>query len=98
MKAKIFKNMTQEEILEELETNIKHHDIHLRYEKGDFSGGYCILKQQRTIIINKKLSLQKKLSILARGLTEIGIGETFLRPAVREFIEDEMAKLAATQK
>ncbi|MEK7263511.1 MAG: hypothetical protein AAB071_03255 [Bacteroidota bacterium] len=85
--------MTQEEILEELETIIKHQNIHLRYEKGDFSGGYCILKQQRTIIINKKFSLPKKLSILARGLMEIGIEDTFIRPAVREFIEDEIAKL-----
>ena len=86
--------MTPEETLTELETLAKQLEISLRYEKGDFSGGYCVVKQQRTIIANKKLSPQKKLSILALGLSEIGLDGVFLKPALREFIEDELAKQA----
>ena len=86
--------MTPEETLTELETLAKQLEISLRYEKGDFSGGYCVVKQQRTIIANKKLSPQRKLSILALGLSEIGLDGVFLKPALREFIEDELAKQA----
>lgn len=66
--------------------------IGLRYEKGDFEGGYCVLKDERLIVVNRKLPPARRASILAQGLAEIGIDELYLKPAVREFIEDELAK------
>lgn len=86
--------MTQEQILRELETLAANSGIGLRYEKGDFEGGYCVLKDERLIVVNKKLAPQRRASILAQGLAEIGIDEMYLKPALREFIEDELAKAA----
>ncbi len=88
--------MTQEELLTELESLAKQLHISLRYEKGDFTGGYCVVKHQRTIIANKKLPLQKKLNVLAHGLSEIGLEEIFVKPTLREFIDDEIAKSKKT--
>jgi len=85
--------MTPEELFSELESLAKLHHVTLRYEKGDFTGGYCIVKQERTIIANKKLPLPKKLTVLALGLHEIGLDEIYVKPVLREFIEDEIAKL-----
>ncbi|MEX2117647.1 MAG: hypothetical protein WEB37_12245 [Bacteroidota bacterium] len=76
----------------ELEALAANSGIGIRYEKGDFEGGYCILKAERLIMVNKKLAPPRKASILAQGLAEIGIDEVYLKPAVREFIEDELAK------
>jgi hypothetical protein len=84
--------MTQEQMAKELESLAANSGISIRYEKGDFEGGYCVLKAERLIVVNKKLAPQKKASILAQGLAEIGIDEVYLKPAVREFIEDELAK------
>ena len=84
--------MTQEQILKELEALAANSGISIRYEKGDFEGGYCVLKAERIIMVNKKLTVQKRASILAQGLAEIGIDEMYLKPAVREFIEDELAR------
>ena len=84
--------MTQEQMLKELEALAANSGIGIRYEKGDFEGGYCILKAERLIVVNKKLASAKRASILAQGLAEIGIDEIYLKPAVREFIEDELAK------
>jgi hypothetical protein len=88
--------MTQEQILRELEALAGNSGIALRYEKGDFEGGYCILKDERLIVINKKLAPQRRASILAQGLAEIGIDELYLKPALREFIEEELAKAAGS--
>ncbi len=85
--------MTPEELLSELEATAQEMNIHLRYEKGDFEGGYCILRDDRVIVINKKLSPQRKTSVIATALGEIGIEEKYLKPAIREFIEDELAKI-----
>lgn len=86
--------MTQEQLLKELEDLAEKSGISVRFEKGDFDGGYCILKDERIIVINKRLVLQKRTSILAQALAEVGIEEIYLKPAVREFIEDELAKVA----
>lgn len=86
--------MTQEEMTKELEALAAKSGIAIRYEKGDFEGGFCVLKDERLIVVNKKLAPQRKASILAQGLAEIGIEEIYLKPVVREFIEDELAKLS----
>lgn len=86
--------MTQEQMARELESLAANSGISIRYEKGDFEGGYCVLKAERLIVVNKKLTPPRKASILAQGLAEIGIDEVYLKPAVREFIEDELAKSA----
>jgi len=88
--------MTQEQILKELESLAASSGISVRYEKGDFEGGFCVLKAERLIVVNKKLGPPKKSSVLAQGLAEIGIEERYLKPAIREFIEDELARLART--
>jgi hypothetical protein len=86
--------MTHEQILSELEHLASNCGISIRYEKGDFDGGYCVLKAERLIVINKRLVLARRASVLAQGLAEVGIDEMYLKPAVREYIEDELARAA----
>ena len=86
--------MTHEQILSELEQLASNCGITIRYEKGDFDGGYCVLKAERLIVINKRLALVRRASVLAQGLAEVGINEMYLKPAVREYIEDELSRVA----
>ena len=89
--------MVNQELLPELESIASQLGIRLRYEKGDFEGGYCVLKSERIIVINKKLSLTMRLSVLARGISEIGLNNIYVKPAVRNFIEDEVSKASRQQ-
>ena len=66
--------------------------IELRYEKGDFEGGYCILKSQKVLVVNKRLTDARKASSLAHALSEYGVETTYIKPKLREFIEDDAAK------
>jgi hypothetical protein len=86
--------VTQEQVLKELESLATSSGISVRYEKGDFEGGFCVLKAERLIVVNKKLAPSKRASVVAQGLAEMGIEERYLKPAIREFIEDELARLA----
>jgi hypothetical protein len=86
--------MGPEAILKELEELAMRSGITLRFEKGDFDGGYCVLKAERLIVVNRKLAPTKKASVVAQAIAEVGVEELYLKPAVREFIEDELAKLA----
>lgn len=64
----------------------------VRYEKGDFKGGYCILRESKVIVINKNASEQRRANILASALKELGIDSIYTSPRIREFI-DSMAEL-----
>jgi len=66
--------------------------LELRYEKGDFDGGYCILKSQKVLVVNKRLTDPRKASCLAHAFAEYGIETAFVKPGLRVFIEDEVAK------
>ena len=88
--------MTHEQILNELEQLASNCVIAVRYEKGDFDGGYCVLKAERLIVINKRLAPARRAPVLAQGLAEVGIDEMYLKPAIREYIEDELVRAAKT--
>lgn len=84
--------MKIEQILAELEELAEKSGVKVRYDKGDFEGGYCVIKKDKVILINKRLAPPRRATLLALGMAEIGIDEMYLKPAVRDFIEDEIAR------
>ncbi len=84
--------MTSDQMIKELETLANRSGVSVRYEKGDFDGGYCILRTERMIVVNKRLTPPKRAAIVAQALAEIGIDEVYLKPAVRIYIEEELVK------
>jgi hypothetical protein len=50
--------------LTKLEELIGESDHILRYEKGNFKSGYCVLKEQKIIIINKFYTTEGKINAL----------------------------------
>jgi len=43
----------------------------LRYEKGNFKSGYCILKDQKVVIINKYFTNEGKINTIIEILNSI---------------------------
>lgn len=81
-----------EEIIEDLKALALQLGAEVRFEKGDFKGGYCLLKENKVIVINKMMNLQRKVMILSAALKELGVDQIYLNPRMREII-DEMAEL-----
>lgn len=80
-----------EDIIQDLKALAAQLGAEVRFEKGDFKGGYCLLKESKVIVINKMANLQRKVMILSMALKELGIDEMYLTPKIREII-DEMAE------
>jgi len=90
LKMKI-KEKEFEELFEELKALSAQLGAVVRFEKGDFKGGYCLLKESKFIVINKGAALQRKVIILSMALKELGVDQVYLSPRLREII-DEMAE------
>lgn len=87
--------MKEEEILSGLEKVFESLQIEVRYEKGDFAGGYCILKDKPMVIVQNNLQAAQKIKILSRELAQMDLQNVFLVPALREAIDEAMGTIAA---
>lgn len=52
------------QFLIKLEDLIAESDYHLRYEKGNFKSGFCVLKEEKIIIVNKFYPTEGKINAL----------------------------------
>jgi hypothetical protein len=77
-----------ESVLEDLKSLATQMGVKVRFERGDFKGGYCIVKDSKVIVINKLANFQKKVITLSAALKELGIEEMYLTPKLREVIEE----------
>ncbi|MDB4835205.1 hypothetical protein OAH12_01335 [Cyclobacteriaceae bacterium] len=64
--------------LHKLEDIFTESDYHLRYEKGNFKSGYCVLKSQKVIIVNKYYPVEGKINVLSDILKHVDIDTTNL--------------------
>lgn len=58
--------------LDKLENLFASSDYILRYEKGNFKSGYCILKENNIVIINKYYTLEGKINALIDIIKDLG--------------------------
>ena len=85
--------MTHQEFYDELKTLAQEMGLAIRSELGDFDGGLCTVKSQRVILVNRRHDMGRRIHIIARSLHSVGIDDRFIKPALREVIEDEIATL-----
>ncbi|HEX2984766.1 MAG TPA: hypothetical protein VHO28_14580 [Ignavibacteriales bacterium] len=77
-----------EELLQELKNLAAELGATVRFEKGDFKGGYCLVKESKVVVINKLSNLQRKVMTLAAALKELGAEDVYLPPKLREIIDE----------
>ena len=61
------------QFLSKLEDIFAESDYVLRYEKGSFNSGYCLLNETKVAIINKYFTVEGKINCLIDILKEIEI-------------------------
>jgi hypothetical protein len=64
------------QFLTKLEDLIAESDYIMRYEKGNFKSGYCLLKEQKIMIINKFFTTEGKINTLLDILKNIELDTT----------------------
>jgi len=72
--------------LEKLESLIKSLGFKLRYEKGNFKTGSCVLEHNRVILVNKYSNLESKINSLADLLQRSETDDTLLEDKQKAFL------------
>jgi hypothetical protein len=50
----------------------------VRYEKGNFQSGYCIVENKNIIIVNKFFDIEGRINVLLDILSNVGVDESTL--------------------
>ena len=74
--------------LNKLEDLYSETDYQLRYEKGNFRSGYCVLKSQKIAIVNKYYTLEGKINSLIEMLKELEIDPVHFTDKNQKFFSD----------
>jgi hypothetical protein len=72
--------------LNKLEDIFAESDYILRYEKGNFHSGYCVLRDTKIAIVNKYFPLDGKINALLEILKSIEIDPKGLSEKNRSFL------------
>lgn len=72
--------------LDKLESLIKNLGFKLRYEKGNFKTGSCILEKDRIVIVNKFSNLESKINSLADLIQRAETDDSLLDDKQKSFL------------
>lgn len=50
----------------------------VRYEKGNFQSGYCVVESKNIVIVNKFFNTEGRINVLLDILSKIGVDESSL--------------------
>jgi hypothetical protein len=74
--------------LTKLEDLFKESSYKIRYERGNFKSGSCIIEESKIIVINKFASLDTKINFLIEALKNHTIDEELLSEKSRSFYQE----------
>ncbi|MFZ9981689.1 MAG: hypothetical protein ACO3FI_06650 [Cyclobacteriaceae bacterium] len=77
--------------LTKLEDMIAESDYTLRYERGQFKSGYCILRDQKVIIVNKFYSIEGKINAILDILKGLDMDQSKFSEKSRQLYDDLFA-------
>jgi len=66
--------------LNKLEDVFSESDYMLRYEKGNFKSGYCIINDTKVVVVNKFYSLEGKVNCLLEIIKSVDLNTKNLNP------------------
>jgi hypothetical protein len=77
--------------LDKIEKILDEVEYIVRYERGNFQSGYCILEDRKVVVLNKFLPLEGRISTLIDIIPQLKITPESLSPEVRRIYDDVVA-------
>jgi hypothetical protein len=77
--------------LDKIERVLDEAEYIVRYERGNFQSGYCILEQKKVVVLNKFLQLEGRISTLIDIIPQLKVLPETFTPETRKIYEEVLA-------
>jgi hypothetical protein len=84
--------------LDKLEAIVEQAGYVLRYERGTFQSGYCILEQRKVVVLNKFLQLEGRINTMLDLIPQLEINKELLAEESKKMHSEVMSKYAKEEK
>lgn len=84
--------------LDKIERILDEAEYIVRYERGTFQSGYCILEQKKVVVLNKFLQMEGRINTLVDIIPQLKINPDALTPEARKTYDDVLLKHAEEEK
>jgi hypothetical protein len=64
----------------------------IRYERGTFQSGYCILEQKRVVVLNKFLDVEGRINTLIELIPQLSVTYEMLTTDAQKMFDEVMLK------
>ncbi|MCC7400626.1 MAG: hypothetical protein IT214_03985 [Chitinophagaceae bacterium] len=81
--------------LDKLNTLVEESGYILRYERGTFQSGYCILENKKVVVLNKFLQVEGRINTLLELIPQLEFNTDLLSDDSRRLYMDIISKLEA---
>lgn len=71
--------------LKKMEQLFEEANYTIRYERGNFNSGYCVLEDRRVAVINRFLDMEGRINVLSEILPTIDINEESLSTEMQKW-------------
>lgn len=79
--------------LDKLEAIVEEAGYVLRYERGTFQSGYCILEQKKVVVLNKFLQLEGRINTMLDLIPQLEINKELLSEESQKIYKEILSKL-----
>ncbi len=83
--------------LDKLETIVEEAGYVLRYERGTFQSGYCILEERKVVVLNKFLQIEGRINTLFELIPQLDINTELLSEESKKAYIDIISELEAEE-
>jgi hypothetical protein len=70
----------------------------VRYERGSFQSGFCILEDRKVVVLNKFLPLEGRINTLIDLIPQLKIEAESLTPDSKKWFDDIMGRYQAAKE
>ena len=80
--------------LDKLEAVVEEAGYVLRYERGTFQSGYCILEDRKVVVLNKFLQLEGRINTMLDLIPQLEINTDILSEESKKLHKEAILKVA----
>ena len=84
--------------LDKLEAIVEEAGYILRYERGTFQSGYCILEDKKVVVLNKFLQLEGRINTMLDLVPQLAINTELLSEESKKIHAEILSKFHAEEK
>lgn len=84
--------------LDKIERIIEESGYIVRYERGSFQSGFCILEDRKVVVLNKFLQLEGRINTLIDLIPQLKIEAETLTPESKKLFDDIMGRYHAANE